>query len=99
MRVCAAKGCNVTTARPFFCTQHLTVDSRIRTAEPEWPRDEPDQVAPHEPEPQQKPNEKLRVKWDGFQYVCYHRGTNVTGFGASPGAAIKNWQYWWNIPF
>ncbi len=44
---------------------------------------------------------KLVVKWCGIAgaYCCTHPNTNVTGYGATPGAAIKDWQFWWSIPY
>lgn len=44
---------------------------------------------------------KLQVKWrsDIGLFFCTHPNTNVTGQGQSPGAAIRDWQYWWNIPY
>ena len=42
---------------------------------------------------------KLRVFWDGFQYVAHHNNTNVLGLGPTPGAAIRDWQWWWNVPY
>lgn len=42
---------------------------------------------------------KLCVKWNGQEFVCTHPNTNVTGHGSTISAAIKNWQYWWNIPY
>lgn len=44
---------------------------------------------------------KLVVKWraDQKRYECKHPHTNVVGHGGSPGAAIRNWKYWWEIPY
>ncbi len=46
-------------------------------------------------------NRKLVVKWrkDRQCYEARHPRTNVTGHGDSPGAAIRNWQWWWDVPF
>jgi hypothetical protein len=45
-------------------------------------------------------NRKLVVKWCKNQqrYEARHPQTNVTGEGATPGDAIRNWQYWWDCP-
>jgi hypothetical protein len=44
---------------------------------------------------------KLKVVWlpDNQEFYVTHPNTNVTGFGKTPGAAIRNWLFWWNIPY
>lgn len=44
---------------------------------------------------------KLRVVWRAGEQEFYatHPNTNVTGHGPTPGDAIRDWQYWWNIPY
>lgn len=44
---------------------------------------------------------KLRVVWwaDRQKFHCSHRHCNVTGLGDTPGEAIRNWQFWYNIPY
>lgn len=44
---------------------------------------------------------KLVVVWVKAEqrYLCTHPNTNVTGHGATPGDAIRDWQYWWDIPY
>lgn len=45
--------------------------------------------------------EKLKVVFDRSkrEFVATHPHTNVTGYGSTPGAAIRNWQDWWNTPY
>lgn len=45
--------------------------------------------------------DKLVVKWRAGQrrYEATCRSTNVVGHGATPGDAIRNWQWWWEVPF
>ena len=44
---------------------------------------------------------KLKVVWCPInaEFVATHPNTNVKGYGQSPGEAVRNWQYWWNIPY
>ena len=44
---------------------------------------------------------KLKVVWIAAEqkFFAAHPNTNVTGHGHTPGAAIRDWQYWWNIPY
>ena len=44
---------------------------------------------------------KLKVVWlpDTQQFEATHPNTNVTGHGPTPGEAIRNWQFWWNIAY
>ena len=44
---------------------------------------------------------KLKVQWCPAKriYLCTHPQTNVCGEGTTPGEAIRNWQYWWTIPY
>lgn len=46
-------------------------------------------------------NAKLKVVFSKSirEFVATHPNTNVIGYGHTPGAAVRNWQYWWNIPY
>lgn len=107
---CIAVGCRV--ARPLgslFCDEHKLAMNRDCIAPTFKAFDAP--VEPFRaPLPDLKCNfvidpkrsacpNKLVVKWDGCQYVCSKTGISTFGFGDSPGAAIRNWQWWWAVPF
>lgn len=99
---CIAVGCRV--ERPLgslFCDEHKLAMNRDCSAPTFKAFDAP--VEPFRaPLPDLKCNfvidrkksacpNKLRVKWDGFQYVCSKEGISTFGFGATPGDAIRNW--------
>jgi len=44
---------------------------------------------------------KLKVIWrpDRKEFWATHPNTNVTGQGQTPGEAIRDWQYWWAMPY
>jgi len=48
-----------------------------------------------------RPRPKLKVQWCPAkqEFYCTHPNTNVWGHGSTPGAAILNWKYWWEIPY
>lgn len=54
-------------------------------------------------DPKRKPisRDKLLVRWraDQRRYEATCRTTNVVGHGATPGDAIRDWQWWWAVPF
>ena len=93
---CIAVGCVV--IRPLgslFCDEHKLAMNRECVS----PKAFDTRVEPFRaPLPDRKivvdakrPGGKLRVKWDGFQYVCSKEGISTFGFGATPGDAIRNW--------
>lgn len=103
---CAARSCFA--ARPLgsmFCDEHKLAMNRecvspkaFDTRIEPFRAPLPDRKIVIEPKPKSHAN-KLVVKWDGFQYVCSKTGISTFGFGDSPGAAIRNWQWWWAVPF
>ena len=45
-------------------------------------------------------NKKLKVTpMCTGMFMCKHPNCNVLGFGRTPGEAIRNWQFWYNIPY
>ena len=44
---------------------------------------------------------KLKVVWtsENAEFTATHPNTNVKGYGPTPGAAVRNWKYWWNFPY
>jgi hypothetical protein len=49
-----------------------------------------------------RPSEaKLKVVWqsDKQEFIATHPNTNVKGYGRSPGESVRNWEFWWNIPY
>lgn len=103
---CAAVGCYLERKNlTMFCGDHqMAMDrpqcySSARPVEP-FRAPLPDRkcnlvIDPKNP----KTVDKLRVKWDGFQFVCTKTECRTVGFGVSPGAAIRDWILDDGIPF
>lgn len=104
---CIAVGCRV--VRPLgslFCDEHKLAMNRDCRAPTFKAFDVP--VEPFRaPLPDRKTpvgpisRDKLVVKWraDQKRYEAKCMSTNVVGHGPSPGAAIRDWRYWWDCPF
>lgn len=103
---CIAVGCSV--ARPLgslFCDEHKMAMNRDCKAPAFKAFDvpvEPFRAPLPDLDPERKENcEKLVVKWDSLlqNYEATCGSTNVKGHGDTPGAAIRNWIYWWWSPY
>jgi hypothetical protein len=105
--LCAKKGCERKKAYGLFCVDHRVVRP-LESAGPQCIavgcrviRPLGSMFCDRHKLARPISRDKLVVKWrsDQRRYEAKCRSTNVVGHGDSPGAAIRNWQYWWDIPF
>lgn len=106
---CAAKGCfELRKGMTLFCDGHQRAMDRecfspkaFDTRVEPFRAPLPDRKIAVKPVYKEISRDKLSVRWraDQRRYEAWCRSTNVVGHGPTPGDAIRNWQFWWDIPF
>jgi len=46
-------------------------------------------------------NSRIRVAWnkEAECFIATHPYTNVKGYSVTISKAIKDWQWWWEVPY